>query len=434
MGALSKKRGETRDPMLAPSHYFEYLARAAESLPILSPEDLKSGKEVVARKAQPIDPTVLRNIAAQVRRGSPPPRVLVGQSLRGRQIAERVNGMLKRQSDVRQLHEKGGFARFWEEIERRIDVPEPVGGLLAVMSTVRPPLFTQAILGAYLAALLAWELRMPVEERAAVFLAGLLRDLGMLYVSPRILDDPSDQHFDGDAWTEVQTHVVLSYKILDIVGLPNAVKQPVLCHHERIDSTGYPRALWGRDVPFTGQLIGFADIASTLRVKRFFGSGRNLRDTLTVLQLNMDSFDPKIGQAFTEVLSRSKLKATSFLPHDRATMLTILKRRATTIRQTMLQLKEVAEDRRARHRSPKGHILRGSVDRTLSNLQRSGHSDQDFVWWLGLVAAGKEKADMHQLAEIDLQQVELLWQLRRVRQELFKAVPSLTYKKNAIVI
>lgn len=429
--ASSSSRRET---LLAPSHYLENLARAAESLPIEAAADIRGDDGVLARKGQALERDVLERVAALSRRGRAPPRCIVKQSLRGRQIVERVRAMLKRQSDVRQLHEKGGFAPFWEEIERRVEVPEAVGTLLAIMSTVRPPLFSQAILGGYLGAMLAWELRMPIEDRAAAFLAGLLRDLGMLYVSPKILDDPSDQHFDGDAWTEVQTHVVLSYKILDVVGVPNAVKQPVLCHHERVDSTGYPRALWDKQVPMVGQLVGFTDIVSTLRIKRFFGSGRNLRDTLTILQLNMDSFDPKIGKAFTDVLSRSKLRSTAFIPHDRATMIAILKRRAGVIRQSMLQLKEVAEDRRARNRSPKNHILRGSVERCLSNLMRSGHSDQDFVWWLGLVAAGKEQADMHQLAEIDLQQVELLWQLRRVRQELFKAVPSLTYKTQAIAI
>jgi hypothetical protein len=302
------------------------------------------------------------------------------------------------------------------------------------MATERPTLFSQALLGGYLAALLAWELRMPVSERATAFLAGLLRDVGMLYIDHRILDDPSDQHFDGDAWTEVQTHVVLGYRILDHVGIKSEVRNAVLCHHERYDSTGYPRALWGREVPFLGQLVGFADIAATLRVKRFFGSGRNLRDALTVLQLNMESFDPKIGRAYADVLSRSKMKPTAFCPHDRETMLRILKRRAGTIRTSMLQLKEVSEDRRAKRRSPRGHILKSSVDRMLANLQRSGHSDQDFVWWLGLVAAGKESADMYQLAEIDLQQTELLWQLRRVRQELFKAVPSLSYRAAAVAI
>lgn len=434
MTATARKRADTRDPLLAPSHYLFNLARAADSLPVECLQDFKIGPEVVAKKGQVLDSATLEYIASSARRTGASPRCVVKQSLRGKEIAERVQAMLKRQSDVRQLHEKGGFSQHWGEVERRIEIPEAVGTLLAIMSTVRPPLFSQAILGGYLSALIAWELRMPVEERAHAFLSGLYRDLGMLYVSPRILDDPSDQHFDGDAWTEVQTHAVLSYKILEITGVPNAIKQPVLAHHERIDSTGYPRALWGRDVPYIAQLVGFTDIASTLRIKRFFGSGRNLRDTLTVLQLNMDSFDPKIGQAFTEVLSRSKLKATSFIPHDRATMITILKRRAATIRQSMLQLKEVAEDRRAKNRSPRNHILRGSVDRTLSNLMRSGHSDQDFVWWLGLVAAGKENADMAQLAEIDLQQVELMWQLRRVRQELFKAVPSLTYKSNSVNI
>lgn len=434
MGRRSSAVADSRDPLLAPSHYISNLARAADSLEIVTVEPVHLGSEVLMEANRVLERHELERLAGLARFGRALPKTRIKQAIRGKQIVERVRSMLKRQSDVRLLHEKSGFAEYWGDVEKRIDVPEALGTLLAVMATVRPVLFSQGILGGYLAALLAWELRMPLAERLTAFLAGLLRDVGMLYIDPKILDDPSDQHFDGDAWTEVQTHVVLSSRILDIVGMPMGVKNAVLCHHERYDSTGYPRALWGRDVPYIGQLVGFCDIASTLRIKRFFGSGRNLRDTLTVLQLNVESFDQKIGTAYSDVLKRSKLRATAFCPHDRETMLRILKRRAAIIRSSMLQLKEVAEDRRARNRSPKGHILRSSVERMLSNLQRSGHSDQDFVWWLGLVAAGKENADMHQLAEIDLQQVELLWQLRRVRQELFKAVPSLSYRRQAVLI
>ncbi|MEO1232951.1 MAG: HD domain-containing phosphohydrolase [Myxococcota bacterium] len=411
-----------------------HLARAAESLEIVAQEPvLFEGKEIVDAD-RPLERHELERLASMVRLGQVSPKCHVRESLRGPQIVERIRAMLARQSDVRQLHEKGGFAPYWEELERRIDVPDTVGSLLAVIATARPGLFTQALLGGYVAAYLAWELSMPAGERVSVFLGGLLRDLGMLYVDPRLLDEPADQHFDGETWIEVQTHVVLSARILDIAGVSTSVKNAVLCHHERVDSTGYPQALWGKDVPVSGQLVGFADIVSTMRIKRFFGSGRNMKDALTILQLNMDSFDAKIGQAFTAMLHRAKLRSTAFLPHDRDTMLKILKRRAGIIRTSMLQLKEVSEDRRAKNRSPKNHILRGSVDRTLSNVMRSGHGDQDFVWWLGLVAAGKEAADKHQLSEIDLQQEELLWQLRRVRQELFKAVPSLNFKSQAYAI
>lgn len=434
MGQPRASGRKAREALLAPSHYIRNLARAAESLEIDLYEATKVDDSTILPAKKTLDRREVELLASLCSQGRVAPRCRIHQSLRKNQIAERVRGMLKRQSDVRQLHERGGFASAWPEIEKQIDVPDNIGALLSVISTVRPIMFSQGILGGYIAALLAWEMRLPIADRVTAFLAGLVRDLGMLYADLRILDDPSDQHFDGDTWTAVQTHVVISARMVDIAGMTSGVKNAVLCHHERVDSTGYPRALWGSDLPLIGQLVGFADIVSTLRIKRFFGSGRNLRDTMTVLQLNMDSFDSRIGKAFTEILSRCRLNPTAFCPHDRQTMLKILKRRAGLIRTSMIQLQEVANDRRAKKRSPKGHILRGSVDRTLSNLMSSGHSDTDFVWWLGLVSAGKERVDMHQLAEIDLQQEELLWQLRRVRQELFKAVPSLNYRSQSMTV
>ena len=439
------KKGAPRKPLVALEYYIQLLARVSEDMEIelldpvtVSAPDAETDPDAEISEAVDgtkvlLDADKLERLAKIAAQGGVV-KVAPRTELNAQQIIERLELLISKQFDVRTLHEKTGVASFWAKMSKRVEIKEPLGKMLAVMQAARPNLFLQQLLGGYLAAVMGWKLELSEEECAHIFTAGVLRDLGMLYVEPRILDDPTDQHFTGDDWIEVQTHVVVSHKIVRFCELHDRICETVLCHHERYDNTGYPRALYGDEVPIYAQLLGFADIVAALRIKRFYGSGRNLKDTLTVLRLNTDGFSPVISEVFEKLLEESGMRASGFCPHDEYTMLTILKRRANLIRNSMLQLIEVSEDRRTRNKPTQGHLLRSSIDRMLTNIRQSGHGEPDFLWWLGLLAAGKEKVEPQQLAEIDLQQTELLWQLRRIRQDLFKAVPALGYRQTNVAI
>ena len=113
-------------------------------------------------------------------------------------------------------------------------------------------------------------------------LAGLFLDIGML-VLPSDLLAPRGP-LEPDAVELLHGHADISGDILEPlarVGLPVAA---VRAHHERLDGSGYPRGLRGRQVPFGAQILGVVDTWAALTRPRPHRPGMSERDALAVLR------------------------------------------------------------------------------------------------------------------------------------------------------
>jgi two-component system, cell cycle response regulator len=113
-------------------------------------------------------------------------------------------------------------------------------------------------------------------------LAGLFLDIGML-VLPSDLLAPRGP-LEPDAIKVLQGHADISGDILEPmarVGLPVAA---VRAHHERLDGSGYPRGLRGRQVPFGAQILGVVDTWAALTRPRPHRPAMSERDALAVLR------------------------------------------------------------------------------------------------------------------------------------------------------
>jgi HD-GYP domain-containing protein (c-di-GMP phosphodiesterase class II) len=113
-------------------------------------------------------------------------------------------------------------------------------------------------------------------------LAGLFLDIGML-VLPADLLAPTGP-LEPDAVELLHGHADLSGDILEPlarVGLPVAA---VRAHHERLDGSGYPRGLRGRQVPFGAQVLGVVDTWAALTRPRPHRPAMSEQDALAVLR------------------------------------------------------------------------------------------------------------------------------------------------------
>jgi response regulator RpfG family c-di-GMP phosphodiesterase len=93
-------------------------------------------------------------------------------------------------------------------------------------------------------------------------LAGLFLDIGLLALPPELLAVRGP--LGPDAVELLRGHADTSGDILEPlarVGVPVAA---VRAHHERLDGSGYPRGLRGRQVPFGAQVLAVADTWAAL--------------------------------------------------------------------------------------------------------------------------------------------------------------------------
>jgi HD-GYP domain-containing protein (c-di-GMP phosphodiesterase class II) len=129
-----------------------------------------------------------------------------------------------------------------------------------------------------LAEALGWP---PLRVRG-MELAGLFLDIGMLALPGDLLAPRGP--LEPDAIELMRGHADISGDILEPlarVGLPVAA---VRAHHERLDGSGYPRGLRGRQVPFGAQILAVVDTWAALTRPRPHRPALSERDALAVLR------------------------------------------------------------------------------------------------------------------------------------------------------
>jgi HD-GYP domain-containing protein (c-di-GMP phosphodiesterase class II) len=107
-------------------------------------------------------------------------------------------------------------------------------------------------------------------ELSSIVAAALTMNLSILQLQDQLQDQ---SHPLSDRQREViQAHPASSAALLRERGITDEVwLNAVLCHHEAIDGTGYPKALAGEAIPAAAQLVSLADVYCA-RI-----SGRNYR-------------------------------------------------------------------------------------------------------------------------------------------------------------
>lgn len=96
------------------------------------------------------------------------------------------------------------------------------------------------------------------EQHRMLALAGLLHDVGELYIDPQYMRPGTPL---GPAeWRHVASHPVVGERVLrNMPGAGKEVASAVLHHHERLDGFGYPRGVQGAALPLGGQILAAAE-------------------------------------------------------------------------------------------------------------------------------------------------------------------------------
>ncbi|MBH9551312.1 HD-GYP domain-containing protein [Inhella gelatinilytica] len=103
-----------------------------------------------------------------------------------------------------------------------------------------------------------------VEEHRTLTLAGLLHDVGELYLDPEVVDAP-DQELDAWHWRPIATHPLVGHQVLlHLEGTGPEVAARVLEHHERLDGFGYPRGIAETAFALSSQILAAAEWLATL--------------------------------------------------------------------------------------------------------------------------------------------------------------------------
>lgn len=129
-----------------------------------------------------------------------------------------------------------------------------------------------------------------------LFLAGLVHDIGKVAVPIEILSKPTNP---TDLEMQlIRTHPQVGYDILSKIDFPWPIAQMVLQHHERLDGSGYPNRLKGKDIVMEARILGVADIVEAMCYPRSYRSALTIEQAMEELKKFKGTlYDPDASDA-----------------------------------------------------------------------------------------------------------------------------------------
>ena len=156
---------------------------------------------------------------------------------------------------------------------------------------------------AQLACAIAEEMGFPNEQIEGLRLAGLIHDIGKINVPAEILTKPG--RLTETEFNMIKTHPQVGYELLKTIEFPWPIAQIVLQHHERMDGSGYPQGLAGKDILLMARILAVADVVQSMVSHRPYREALGMDKALEELSQNGDVlYDSQVVDACLELFSK----------------------------------------------------------------------------------------------------------------------------------
>ncbi len=154
---------------------------------------------------------------------------------------------------------------------------------------------------AKLACAVGQELGLPQETLEGLEVSGILHDVGKVYVPAEILSKPARlSHMEMGI---MKSHSEVGFEILREVTFPWPVARTVLEHHERLDGSGYPGGLKGKEISLEARILAVADVVEAMSSHRPYRAALGLDKALEEIRAGRDRiYDPEAVDACLALL------------------------------------------------------------------------------------------------------------------------------------
>ena len=119
------------------------------------------------------------------------------------------------------------------------------------------------------------------EECMSMEIAGFLHDIGKLAVPNEILEKPRE--LNSAEFNVIRKHTYYTYMILSRLRGLEHIATLAAYHHERLDGTGYPFRIKGRDISKLSRIMAVADVITALTENRPYRAGMSKKHTEKIL-------------------------------------------------------------------------------------------------------------------------------------------------------
>jgi PAS domain S-box-containing protein/putative nucleotidyltransferase with HDIG domain len=137
---------------------------------------------------------------------------------------------------------------------------------------------------ARLAVAIAEKLNLSEALIKGIHMAGLIHDIGKIYIPAEILSKPSK--LSNIETQLLRTHSQAGYDIMKNVEFPWPVARIILEHHERMDGSGYPNGRSNNDTLLESKIVAIADVVDAMASHRPYRPGLGIDVALREIEKN----------------------------------------------------------------------------------------------------------------------------------------------------
>ncbi len=150
---------------------------------------------------------------------------------------------------------------------------------------------------------LAKILNFSAKHRELIRYAALLHDYGKIAIREAILC--KNGRLTIDEYCHIQEHAAYTKSILEKINFSRDFKEvPQIAahHHEKMDGSGYPDGLVGKQIPIESRILAVADVFDALTSKRHYRDRMEFENVMDILEKNAGShFDRDLVDAFKKI-------------------------------------------------------------------------------------------------------------------------------------
>ncbi len=142
-------------------------------------------------------------------------------------------------------------------------------------------------------------------QATGVYVAGLLHDVGKVAVPSEILSKSGkiSQH----EYNIIKSHSQVGYDILNKINFPWPVTTAILQHHERLNGSGYPAGISGREIIIEARILGVADVVEAMSSHRPYRPALGLGAALEEITAKRGVlYDPQAVDACLNLLQKNQ--------------------------------------------------------------------------------------------------------------------------------
>lgn len=143
------------------------------------------------------------------------------------------------------------------------------------------------------ASLLAERLNLPRETVKRLYWAGLLHDIGKIFIPQAVLNKP--EKLDEEEYEMVKIHPLKSEELIKELEGMEDIALWVRHHHERWDGKGYPDGLSNGDIPLPSRILAVVDSYDAMITERPYRKALTRQGAIQELRENsLKQFDPQV--------------------------------------------------------------------------------------------------------------------------------------------